>query len=132
MQIIKKVKVKQIITEASKTVLLQKFQNRIQKLEQEIQQLKFEQKKLEHQHKLNRQKVIVKFKQELDKRTENIRFWQNQLEQIHTLPLESEIFEREVDALTEVEVGTKWDNIMTEQVIVIKDGTVIRIDEVGE
>ncbi len=51
------------------------------------------------------------------------------IEQLDELKMGSEIVEKEVEALVEVEVGSDWNHIMKEQAIVIKDDKVIRIDE---
>ncbi|CQR47720.1 hypothetical protein BN1058_02047 [Paraliobacillus sp. PM-2] len=132
MQIIKQIKVRQVVTEMSRSLLAKKFKKRIDQLEQECQQLSFEQKRMERQKPLDRQKVKVKFQKEIDNRKEKQAHIQHQLEAIHTLPLESEIEEREVQALVDVEVGMEWNKVITDQVIVVKDGIIIRIHEVGE
>ena len=48
---------------------------------------------------------------------------------METLELGSEIIEKEVEALVEVNVGSNWNEIMEEQIIVIKDDIVVRINE---
>jgi hypothetical protein len=43
------------------------------------------------------------------------------------LPLGSEIKEKEVQALVDVNVGDSWDQITKEQMIIVKDGIIIEI-----
>ncbi|BBP89303.1 hypothetical protein BsIDN1_29210 [Bacillus safensis] len=43
------------------------------------------------------------------------------------MPLGSEMKETEVDALVEVKIGDKWDDKMQDNVIVVKDGTIVEI-----
>ncbi|TWM02480.1 hypothetical protein CHCC15136_4277 [Bacillus paralicheniformis] len=50
-----------------------------------------------------------------------------QINQIHTLPLGSEVKEKEIDALMDIEVGDNWHDMTTGKTIVIKDGIVIEI-----
>ncbi|MFB1049595.1 YlqD family protein [Paraliobacillus sp. JSM ZJ581] len=132
MQIIKQVKVKQVITEKSRSLLISKFEQRLDRLEQENQQLIFEQKRMERNNPLNRHKVITKFQKEINERKKKQAILQNQIETIHNLPIESEIVEREVQALVNIEIGMDWSQVVTDQVIVVKNDKIIRIDEVGE
>ncbi|WP_182199135.1 YlqD family protein [Paraliobacillus salinarum] len=132
MKIMKQIKVKQVITEESRSLLTADFKKRFEQLEQEIQQLIFEQKKMERKHPSHRQKIISKFQKEIDDRKEKQIIVQNQIETIHNLPSESEIVEREIEALVDVEVGMDWNKIVSEQVIVVRNNKIIRIDEAGE
>lgn len=50
-----------------------------------------------------------------------------QITQVHTLPLGSEMKEKEIDALLTIEVGDDWHEKTAANTIVIKDGTVIEI-----
>lgn len=132
MQIMKQIKVKQVITEESRSLLIANFKQRFDQLEQEIQQLIFEQKKMERKHPSHRQKIINKFQKEINDRKEKQVIAQNQLETIHNLPSESEIVEREMQALVDVEVGMDWNKVVSEQIIVVRNNKIIRIDEAGE
>lgn len=51
------------------------------------------------------------------------------IEQMEMLELGVEIVEDEVEALVEVTKGMNWEEIMSEQSIVIKDGIIVRIDK---
>ncbi|HEX6593910.1 MAG TPA: YlqD family protein [Bacillota bacterium] len=129
MKIIQKVQIKQIITEKSKKQLQKRFLNRHMRLEQEYQQLLFEQRKLQNKTGFSKQEVARRFQQELRNRQEKIKLLQFKMEQLEILEVGSEIIETEVEALVEVTKGMRWDEMMNDQAIVIKDGIVVRIDK---
>lgn len=125
----KKVLVKQVITEKSKEELKKNFTSHKMRLEQECQQLLFEQRKLQNKSGISRQEVEHRFQQEIKNRKEKMKLVDFKLEQLDMLEIGSEITEKEVEALVEVKVGSHWDQIMEETAIIIKDDIVIRIDE---
>lgn len=127
MEIIKKVQVKQIMTENSKQTLQKRFELDKIQLERECEQLHFEKKRLSR--KLGESELLRnKFNLEVEKRKEKIALLQFKLDQLETLAIGDEIIEREVDALVQVDVGTNWDEVMKQQSIVVKDGIVVRIE----
>jgi|SRR5690625_70163 len=128
MKIIKKIVIKQIITENSKQTLKNNFNNHKIRLEQECQQLLFEKKKLQNKSATSKQNVAQRFQQEINKRKEKIKLADFKIEQLDMLEMGSEIVEKEVEALVDVSVGSNWKEIMTEGAIIIKDDIVIRID----
>ncbi|MFS0672412.1 YlqD family protein [Ornithinibacillus sp. 179-J 7C1 HS] len=128
MNIIKKVVIKQIITEKSKAALREKFTKHRMRLEQECQQLLFEQRKLQNKKSMSKQDLHDRFQQEIKNRKEKIKLVEFKIEQLEMLEIGSEIVESEVEALVEVEVGTHWKDIMEQTAIIIKDGKVVRID----
>ncbi|WP_138414882.1 YlqD family protein [Aquibacillus sediminis] len=128
MHIIRKIPVKQILTEQSKTKLRNSFLNQQQQLEQECQQLLFEQKKLQRKSGVSQQQEVYKrFQQEITKREQKIKDIDFQLEQLDFLPLGSEIIERQVESLVEVEEGQDWEELMNDKEIIVKDGIVIQL-----
>ncbi|HLR07904.1 MAG TPA: YlqD family protein [Bacillota bacterium] len=129
MQIIKKVPIKQVVTEKSKAKMHDNFNRHKRQLEQECQQLRFEQRKLQNKPGVAKQDVARRFQQEINQRKEKIELIDFKIEQLELLENGSEIVEREVDALVEVRVGQQWDELIKETAIVVKDGVVIRIDE---
>ncbi|MFD1067601.1 YlqD family protein [Oceanobacillus locisalsi] len=129
MQLIKKVPIKLVVTEESKEKIRQNFINHKLRLEQECQQLQFEIRKLKNKNANTRSDMESRFNQEIKNRQEKIKLLDFKIEQLDELEMGSEIVEKEVEALVEVEVGSDWDHIMKEQAIVIKDDKVIRIDE---
>ncbi|PAV29978.1 hypothetical protein CIL05_08860 [Virgibacillus profundi] len=129
MEIIKKVLIKQIVTEKSKEKIHENFYNHKMRLEQECQQLLFEQRKLQNKTGVSKQEVAHRFGQEINNRKEKIKLVEFKIEQLDMLEMGSEITEKEVEALVEVSEGSHWNEIMGEQAIVIEDDVVIRIDK---
>ncbi|KKE78349.1 YlqD family protein [Oceanobacillus caeni] len=129
MKIIKKVLVKQIVTEKSRKKLLNQFNKQKMRLEQECQQLLFEKKKLQNKPGVSKQDVTRRFQNEITKRREKMDLIDFKIEQMEMLELGVEIVEDEVEALVEVTKGMNWEEIMSEQSIVIKDGIIVRIDK---
>ncbi|MFD2208802.1 YlqD family protein [Virgibacillus halophilus] len=129
MNIIKKVLVKQIITDNSKRKLKRDFHEQILRLEQECQQLLFEQRKLQNKAGTSKQEINARFQQEIRKRKEKMKLVDFKIEQLDMLETGSEITETEVDALVEVKPGTDWNKVMASSAIIVKDDVVIRIDE---
>ena len=127
MKIIRKIPVKQVITENSKNKLTSQFIRQKRQLEQECQQLRFEQRKLQNKKGISKEEVHRRFQREIARRTDKIKWTEYQMDQLEILPLGSEITEEEVESLVEVEVGADWSNLMEDKAIIIKDGTVIQI-----
>ncbi|MFC0524115.1 YlqD family protein [Pontibacillus salicampi] len=128
MKIMKKVPVKQVLTEASKAKLTAEFEKQKKQLDQECQQLSFEKRRIEMKQNISREEVSKRFQKEIDRRKEKIRWVDYKLEQLHILPLGSEITEGEVETMVDVRVGDDWDVVMSEGAIVVQDGKVIRMD----
>ncbi|WP_074598241.1 YlqD family protein [Sediminibacillus halophilus] len=127
MKIIRKIPVKQVITERSKESLVEQFNQNKQQLEQECQQLQFEQRKLQNKKGVSKHEVAKRFQQEIKKRKDKIKWIEFQLEQLDILPIGSEITEEEVETLVEVEEGFNWNDISDNKAIIVKDGIVIQI-----
>lgn len=123
MKILHQVAVKQILTETSKQALIEQFSNKKKLLEQECDQLYFEYKKVEKSSK----QQATQFLKEIDKRREKVKLVEFQLQQVRTLPIGSELKEKDVEAIVEVNVGDNWNALMNESAIVIKDGIVDQI-----
>ncbi|GGM21238.1 hypothetical protein GCM10011351_03850 [Paraliobacillus quinghaiensis] len=128
MQIIRKILVKQVVTELSKQDIKERFQKKIEQLDKECQQLAFERKKMEYKAGINKYKVNERFQQEITKREEKHKQISYQLDQLELIPVGEEIIEGEVERLVNVEVGTNWNNMIQEQAIVVQDGVIIRIE----
>ncbi|WP_044893792.1 YlqD family protein [Bacillus alveayuensis] len=127
MKIIQTVEVKQILTEESKAKLLKKFEARKQSLQQECEQLRFELKRLEKAKKHSPLLLKQHFEKEINDRLEKVKLLDFQIEQLHILPLGSELKEREIQALVEVNIGDKWEEVMAPKTIIIEDGIVKEI-----
>lgn len=125
MEIFQTVTVKQILTETSREQLLNHFMQTKQQLEREIDQLAFQLKKKE---KTNQTEEMRKqYQREISKRMDKIKIADFQIQQLHTLPLGSEMKEKEMNAILDVQVGDRWDDLIKEKTIVIKDGIVVEI-----
>ena len=129
MKIIKRIQIKQVVTENSKKELRTKFTQEKDRLELECQQLLFEERKLIHKQGASKQ-IYDRFQQEIEHRKDKIKLIDFKLEQLELLEIGSEIVEKEVDALVDVEVGADWNRIIGKQAIVVEDNKVVRIDEI--
>ncbi|SER05802.1 YlqD protein [Gracilibacillus ureilyticus] len=127
MKIIRKVAVKQIVTDQKKANLKEDYELKIFKLEQECQQLLFEQKKLEQRSSKKKADIAIKFQKEMANRKDHIKWYKYKLEQLEILPIGSEISDGEVEAMIEIEEGMEWNKIIDQKSIVIKDGIITKI-----
>ncbi|MFZ7946611.1 MULTISPECIES: YlqD family protein [Bacillaceae] len=127
MQIIQTVVVKQLLTENSKQLLFNKYQSEKLQLQKECDQLQFEQKRLEKTKNFSPGPLKQQFEKEIQMRKEKIKLIEFQVEQLHILPLGSELKEKEVQALVEVNVGDVWDERQGQRTIIIKDGIIEEI-----
>lgn len=128
MQIIKKVLIKRVITEKSRAQLRETFEKEIKKLKRESQQLLFEQRKLQNRMSRSKREINQRFQQEIKRRKDKIVMIEFKIEQLDILQIGSEMVEKEVDAIVNIEVGSNWENITKTQSIIIEDDIVIRID----
>lgn len=128
MQLIKKVIIKQVLTENSKSRMWNEWKQTQEQLERECEQLLFEQRKLQHKHGKSKQVIKDRFLHEIETRKEKIKQIDFKIEQLSLLELGSEIVEQEMDAMVEVTVGTKWSAIHEPSTIVIRDDIVVRME----
>ncbi|MFS0865129.1 YlqD family protein [Fredinandcohnia sp. 179-A 10B2 NHS] len=124
MKILQTVEIKQVLTENSKKTLMDSFLHNKEQLEKECDQLRFEFKKMEKLRKYNPTKIKSYFDKEIEYRQEKIKGIEFQIEQIHMLPLGSEIKEKEVQSLVDVNIGDNWDELTKDRTIIIKEGIV--------
>ncbi|WP_110112856.1 YlqD family protein [Bacillus sp. CGMCC 1.16541] len=126
MHILQRVIVKQVLTEKSKQELYERFIERKTQLEKEITQLMFQMKQTEKAHHSS-SLLRAQFEKEKENRLEKIRVLDFQIEQLGKLTLGSELVEKEVEGLIEVNVGDDWSQLQQAKTIVLKDGIVIDI-----
>jgi hypothetical protein len=126
-KILQTVVVKQILTEASKQKLLYKYMERKLQLGKESDQLHFELKRLEKTKKFQMHGLKTHFEKEIQKREEKQKLLEFQIEQLHMLPLGSELKEKEVQALIDINVGDNWEERLGQPAIIIKDGIITEI-----
>jgi len=123
-KILQNVIVKQILTEKSKLELLDQFNSKKAILKKECDQLRFELKKLEKTKKFQPVSLKTHFEKEIDVRKEKIKLLDFQIQQLDILPYGSELKEREVQAIVDVEIGQNWEEIVQTKTIIVKDGVV--------
>lgn len=127
MEIIQKVVVKQILTEASKQELIEYYTEQKRQIEQECDQLHFEQKKMERKKQISTRtsgRLLYPRTRPAPRKEKLIQF---QMEQLEVLELGSEIREREMETIIDVQVGDKWDKSIFDKTIVVKDGIIVEI-----
>lgn len=129
MKLLQTVVVKQVLTEKSIEKLFDKYHSKKLQLQKECDQLRFELKRLEKTKKYQPTNLIKHFDKEIQIRLEKIKLADFQIEQLHNLPIGSELKEREVQALVEIDEGDQWEEFLTGKTIVVKDGIVIEIRE---
>ncbi|WP_101843863.1 YlqD family protein [Halobacillus sp. Marseille-P3879] len=126
MQIIKRIPVKQILTDTSRQALKDRFNKQYDQLDNESQQLQFEQKKIERNKEYNQNEVRQRFNKEIRLRKERMKRLQYQIGQLDTLPNGEELKVDEVETLVNIEEGDHYEELIRDREIVIKDGIVIR------
>lgn len=125
MQIIQTVVVKQLLTENSKQQLFNKYHGKKLQLQKECDQLQFEQKRLEKSKTFSPVPLKQQFEKEIQMRKDKIKLLEFQMEQLHILPLGSELKEKEVQGLVEINIGDTWDEkLLRQPVIIVKDGII--------
>lgn len=127
MEVLSTIKVYQILTEKSKKQLCTSFQEKKQQLVKEIDQLKFERKRMEKTKKFPASTVQMYFEKEIEKRADQIKLLEFQLEQLELLPLGSELKEREIHGLVNIEIGDNWNESLLNRKITIQDGIIVDI-----
>jgi len=129
LKILTTITVKQILTEKSKIELYERFTKRKEELKRELDQLKFEMKRMEKSKKYSSLMLQHYYDKEMNDRHEKIKILDFQLEQLNLLPIGTELKEREVQGLVEVEVGDTWNEVMNGKTIIVKDGIIQEIKE---
>ncbi|PRO65252.1 YlqD family protein [Alkalicoccus urumqiensis] len=126
MEIIKKVIVKQILTEDSKQKLQEQFLSRQYRLSNELKQLEFVlHKKMKETTDPKYQRSLQEsFNKEVAKRKDRIRQIELKLGQLEELEMGAELREGAIQMIEQVAEGDNWDEIMKGTEIVIKDGVV--------
>ncbi|MGM0844574.1 MAG: YlqD family protein [Bacillota bacterium] len=127
MKILQNVTVNQILTEFSKKTLLNKYEEKKIQLQKECEQLRFELKKMEKTKKYSSQNLKSHFEKEIETRMEKIKLTDFQIDQLNILPLGSELKDKEIQGIIEVQVGDNWEEKNLSKTIVIKDGYISEI-----
>jgi len=127
-KVIKRTLVKQVLTLESKNDLFQKLEREKKRIQNECEQLDFEKRKaMKHRSKKDQTLILGRFEEEIERRKQKIRSIDFQIEQLHYLPLGTEIVEKEIEAIQDVQVGDDWNQLFRPSEIVVKEGKVIEI-----
>lgn len=129
MQIIKKVLVKQRITEKSQKMIKDKLEREKMQLEQEIQQLYYEKRNVQQASQISKKTIVERFEKEFENRKDKLQSLNFKIKQLELLPMGSEIVETEVEALVEVFEGMHWQEFMSEGVIILEDNIIVHIED---
>ncbi|PFA67906.1 hypothetical protein CN378_10340 [Bacillus sp. AFS015802] len=127
MNVIHTITIKQVLTEKSKDLLMKRYENQQFQLKKECDQLQFEMKKIERGKKYPAHKLNQHFERELNERAEKIKLLDFQMEQLNILPIGSELKEKEVQGMMNIQVGDNWEEETLSKTIVIEDGIVKEI-----
>lgn len=128
--IIRRIKVKAIVTERLKQELVLQIQEGIKKMEMELNFLEQRNKKALTELTLKAspqvQAVREHFEWEKKKREESKAALLEQLKKINVLEEGQEVLQGEVEGPVEIKLGDSWEGIL-EKEIVLKDGIVVNI-----
>jgi hypothetical protein len=127
LNVIHTITIKQVLTEKSKDLLMKRYENQKFHLAKESDQLQFEMKKIERSKKYQSHKLNQHFERELNERAEKIKLLDFQIEQLNILPIGSELKEKEVQGMVDIQVGDNWEEEALSKTIIIEDGIVKEI-----
>lgn len=130
MKVIRRAVVKQILTEKSKAELFNSFVEEKKRYKTECEQLDFERRKaLKNNPKNSKQFITTRFNEEIERREKKIRTVDFQIEQLKLLPLGTEVIEKELEIVSEINVGDNVNNIDVPAEIIVKDNIILEIRE---
>lgn len=135
MKVIKKVVVKQVLTENRKQTMMEEFLKQKKQVEKEIKQLEFQlHKKLKASKNNYEYQNALKssFNKEIKERNDKVKIIDFQIGQLDELVIGTEIKEQTIDTLHEINVGDDWNLFMEGTEIIIKDGIISEIREGGK
>ena len=135
MKVIKKVVVKQVLTEKRKQTMMEEFLKQKKQVEKEIKQLEFQlHKKLKASKNNYEYQNALKssFNKEIKERNDKVKIIDFQIGQLDELVIGTEIKEQTIDTLHEINVGDDWNLFMEGTEIIIKDGIISEIREGGK
>jgi ribose 1,5-bisphosphokinase PhnN len=131
----RQVKVKMILTEASRRQLEQEFNTLKNRYSLELEQLQFQAKKLlaEAQRRGHEALEVVQQRLIREENTRRDKMGQLdfQLEQLQNLPEGSEVLYTTVDSYVEIRPGDDWESLMNDTEIILEDGIVKEIRKGG-
>jgi hypothetical protein len=129
--VLRTVRVKVIITEASRTTLVEQFRRQIEQQQKEWEQWLFQSKKILADAKKGSMERYAlaqeKVEREQKRRREKIKNLQFQLMQAEKMPIGAELDYQTVQSPVVINLGDDWDEMMAGTEIMIKDGRVHEI-----
>lgn len=134
MKIIKKVVVKQVLTEKKKQSMLDDFLKQKRQVLKEIKQLEFQLHKKLKASKNNfeyQNALRTSFNKEIKERNDKVKINDYQIGQLNELQIGTEIKDQTIDSLFDLNVGDDWNAVLNNGEIIIKDGVVVEIREGG-
>jgi len=134
MKVIKKVVVKQVLTENRKKWMIDDFLKHKKQVQKEINQLEFQLHKKLKASKNNfeyQNALKSSFNKEIKERNDKVKIIDFQIGQLNELQIETEIKEQTIDTLHNLNVGDDWNAFLNNTEIIIKDGVVFEIREGG-
>ncbi|BAB06200.1 YlqD family protein [Halalkalibacterium halodurans] len=132
MKILRTVQVKEVLTEKKKQELLEGFRAEEVQIENELKQLSFQLRKAlrQYQGNLERERQLKEtYRQEMNQREERLKTVAFKRHQMEKLPLGSELKAGTVESICEVQEGDRWEQLMTEPEIIVKDGVIHEVRE---
>lgn len=135
MKVIKKVVVKQVLTETRKKLMLDEYLIQKKQTEKEIKQLEFQlHKKLKASKNNYEYQNALKssFNKEIKERNDKVKIIDFQINQLTEIEIGTEMKEQTIDTLVDLNVGADWNAFIKGTEIIIKDGIVAEIREGGK
>lgn len=135
MKVIKKVVVKQVLTNTRKQNMLDDYDKQKKQVLKEIKQLEFQlHKKLKASKNNFEYQSALKssFNKEIKERNDKVKIIDFQINQLTELEIGTEIKDQVIETLYDINIGDNWNEIINNTEILIKDGIVTEIREGGE
>ena len=130
------VAIKIVLTEESKRGIIEEIRQAVSQISMELEQIEFQERRLqndatnqsEEESDVVRQRLEAERQQRVERRDQMI----TQLQQIQQLPVGFELSQGTVDSFVEVNVGDSWNTVAKGTEIIVRDGVVVELRELGE
>ncbi|WP_332630687.1 YlqD family protein [Halalkalibacter flavus] len=131
MKLLRKIVIKQVLTETKKAVMVTKFQEEFTQCKREVEQMKFLLHKAirESTSKNEQQEIRARYMKEIEKREETARSISFKIEQLDKLEIGTEIPDGTAEGIIEIREGDSWPNLEQTPEIIVKDGVIQEIRE---
>ncbi|KHF39803.1 YlqD family protein [Halalkalibacter okhensis] len=131
MKLLRKVQIKQVLTETKKRSMLNQFEEELRQCNREIEQMKFLLHKAirETMNKNEQEEIRTRYMREIKKREELVKTITFKIEQLDKLILGVEIPDGTKEGIIEIKVGDPWPNWEQAPEVIVKDGIIQEIRE---